>query len=85
MLNRMTSACEATARLMSPKSMASLILASKNSTACLLWPSCECVPFRSRYDSTLMKCDLPEPKKPETQMPILPATSGSFGFLIASP
>ena len=32
-----------------------------------------------------MKCDLPEPKKPETQTPIFPAMSGSFGFLIASP
>ena len=39
MLNRITSVLEATARLMSPRSMASLILLSKNSTARLLWPS----------------------------------------------
>ena len=31
-----------------------------------------------------MKCDLPEPKKPETQTPIFPATSGSFGWSTAS-
>ena len=36
MLKRMTSVLAATARLMSPKSMASLTLLSKNSTACLL-------------------------------------------------
>jgi len=38
MLKRITSVFEATARLMSPSSMASLILGSKNSTACLPWP-----------------------------------------------
>ena len=32
--------------------------------------------FWSRYDSTFRKCDLPEPKKPEIQMPILPVGSG---------
>ena len=31
-----------------------------------------------------MKCDLPEPKKPETQTPILPERSGSFGLSMAS-
>ena len=39
---------EATARLMSPSSMASLILGSKNSTACWLWLLCVCVRFWSR-------------------------------------
>ena len=53
MLNRMTSVFEATARLMSPKSMASLILLSKNSTACLLWPSWRVRHCCRRYDKHL--------------------------------
>ena len=61
--------------------MASLTLLSKNSTACLLWPLWVCVRLLSRYDSTFRKCDLPEPKKPEIQMPILPVGSGFFALI----
>ena len=81
MLNRITSVCPATARRMSPSSMGSLSLLWKKSSARRAWP----VPgwaasiLESRYDRILMKCDLPEPKKPDTHTPMRETMAGSLG------
>jgi hypothetical protein len=73
MLNSTTSALPATARWMSPKSIASCTFVRKNSTAGLSWPTWACVRLRKRYERTFRRWDLPLPKNPEIQMPILPA------------
>ena len=72
-LNKMTSAEPLTARCTSASNMASFILcASKKADAFFisLVVGDTASMFSNKYDNTLIKCDLPDPKNPETHTPI---------------
>ena len=75
----------ATARLMSPKSMASLTLLSKNSTACLLWPLCVCVPFRKQVRQHLEEVRLAGAEEARNPDAHLAGRVGVLRSLVASP
>ena len=80
MLNRMTSELFCAAFWMSARIIESWILvSSKKSAACFLSPLGDVdSTLASRYDKIFRKCDLPEPKKPEIQTPILSSRDLSF-------